>query len=168
MSQDARRTRRRQLRASSSVQLLKSHLWPAGRSSSRQMQHLPRAGAASSMDVPSRACAVRVLATAGGGGFADVSPKGDAPGFVHVVDETTLHLPDRLGNNRTESLKHILENPRVGLCSSCPAAMRRCASWHGPHPDRSGVARPLCRPGQAARSVIEIAVAEVRFTAARP
>src|SRR6187455_152726 len=53
-----------------------------------------------------------VLATAGGGGFADVSPKGDAPGFVHVVDETTLHLPDRLGNNRVESLKHILDNPR--------------------------------------------------------
>src|SRR5918996_358686 len=52
-----------------------------------------------------------VLATAGRGGFADVSPKGDAPGFVQIVDESTLHLPDRLGNNRVEALKHILENP---------------------------------------------------------
>src|SRR5687768_12490998 len=61
-----------------------------------------------------------VLATAGGGGFADVSPKGDAPGFVQVVDEMTLHLPDRLGNNRVESLKHILENPWVGLLFFVP------------------------------------------------
>src|SRR5215203_5401690 len=48
-----------------------------------------------------------VLATVGGDGTVDVSPRGGAPGFVHVVDEHTLILPDRPGNNRLDSLKNV-------------------------------------------------------------
>jgi PPOX class probable FMN-dependent enzyme len=105
-----------------------------------------------------------VLATAGGGGFADVSPKGDAPGFVHVVNEATLHLPDRLGNNRVESLKHILDNPRVGLLFFVPGR-DETLRVHGTariRIDPELLARYAVQ-GKQPRSVIEIAVEGVRF-----
>ncbi len=60
------------------------------------------------------------VATTDGQGNADVSPKGDAPGFVEVADETTLLIPDRLGNNRVDSLSNILENPHIGLLFMIP------------------------------------------------
>jgi uncharacterized protein len=60
-----------------------------------------------------------VLATTGPGGV-DTSPRGDAPGFVAVVDEKTLLLPDRPGNNRTDSLRNILADPHVALLFLIP------------------------------------------------
>ena len=61
-----------------------------------------------------------VLSTAGADGRADASPKGDAPGFVTVLDESTLIIPDRPGNNRVDSMQNILENPHVGLLFLVP------------------------------------------------
>ena len=46
---------------------------------------------------------------------ADVSPRGDAPGFVQVIDEHHLAIPDRPGNNRLDTLENLLANPAVGL-----------------------------------------------------
>jgi PPOX class probable FMN-dependent enzyme len=60
-----------------------------------------------------------ILATCGPGGL-DCSPRGDQPGFVAVEDEKTVLLPDRRGNNRIDSLKNIVENPRVGLIFLVP------------------------------------------------
>ena len=60
------------------------------------------------------------LATSDGDGNLDVSPKGDAPGFVEVVDDTTLLIPDRMGNNRVDGLRNILANPRVGILFMIP------------------------------------------------
>ncbi len=60
-----------------------------------------------------------VLATAGPGGL-DASPRGDAPGFVQVQDEHTLLLPERRGNNRVDSLRNILQDPRVALLFLIP------------------------------------------------
>lgn len=60
-----------------------------------------------------------VLATAGPGGL-DASPRGDAPGFVLVQDEHTLLLPERRGNNRVDSLRNILDDPRVALLFLIP------------------------------------------------
>jgi uncharacterized protein len=51
---------------------------------------------------------------------ADVSPRGDAPGFVHVLDDTTLAIPDWPGNNRLDSLSNIVADPRVGLLFLIP------------------------------------------------
>ncbi|MFN7926135.1 MAG: pyridoxamine 5'-phosphate oxidase family protein [Bryobacteraceae bacterium] len=51
---------------------------------------------------------------------ADVSPRGDAPGFVHVLDDATLAMPDWRGNNRLDSLANIVANPRVGLLFLVP------------------------------------------------
>ena len=53
-------------------------------------------------------------------GNADVSPKGDLPGFVKVLDETTLVLPDRPGNNRLDTWKNVVDNPAVGLIFMIP------------------------------------------------
>lgn len=51
---------------------------------------------------------------------ADVSPRGDPPGFVTVLDEQRLLIPDRAGNNRIDSLENILADPRVGLLFFLP------------------------------------------------
>lgn len=60
-----------------------------------------------------------VLASAGPTGL-DCSPKGDAPGFVRVIDEHTLAIPDRLGNNRIDNLRNIIVDPRVALLFIIP------------------------------------------------
>jgi PPOX class probable FMN-dependent enzyme len=61
-----------------------------------------------------------LLATAGADGSCDVSPKGDAPGFVLVLDERRLVIPDRPGNKRLDGMKNILANPRIGLLFLVP------------------------------------------------
>jgi uncharacterized protein len=53
-------------------------------------------------------------------GRCDVSPKGDAPGFVRALDEKHLVIPDRPGNNRLDSLVNLLEHPRIGLLFLIP------------------------------------------------
>ncbi|MEQ1682029.1 MAG: pyridoxamine 5'-phosphate oxidase family protein [Burkholderiaceae bacterium] len=60
-----------------------------------------------------------VLATTGPGGL-DASPRGDAPGFVVVENETTLLLPERRGNNRADSLRNIVADPKVALLFLIP------------------------------------------------
>ncbi len=60
-----------------------------------------------------------ILATSGPSGL-DASPRGDPPGFVLVEDETTLLLPERRGNNRVDSLRNIVADPRVALLFLIP------------------------------------------------
>ena len=60
-----------------------------------------------------------VVATSGPEGL-DCSPKGDAPGFVRVLDEKTVAIPDRRGNNRTDSFHNIVRDPRVALLFLIP------------------------------------------------
>lgn len=60
------------------------------------------------------------IATAGADGSADVSPRGDAPGFVGVPDDKTLVIPDRVGNNRLDTLANVVENPNLGLIFFIP------------------------------------------------
>ena len=50
----------------------------------------------------------------------DVTPRGDRPGFVHILNDTTLAIPDWPGNNRLDTLENILENPKVGLLFLIP------------------------------------------------
>ena len=61
-----------------------------------------------------------VLATTDGAGNVDASPRGDAPGFVHVLDAHTLILPDRPGNRRIDSLQNIIAHPGIGLIFFVP------------------------------------------------
>ncbi|WP_189216379.1 MULTISPECIES: MSMEG_1061 family FMN-dependent PPOX-type flavoprotein [Streptomyces] len=61
-----------------------------------------------------------LLATSDRYGNCDVSPRGDAPGFTHVLDAGTLALPDRPGNRRGDSFHNILDNPHAGLLYLIP------------------------------------------------
>ncbi len=61
-----------------------------------------------------------VLASADAQGRADASPRGDPPGFVQVLDDRTLLVPDRLGNNRVDSFANVLAAPGVGLIFFVP------------------------------------------------
>ncbi|CAM5254117.1 hypothetical protein SCYAM73S_07015 [Streptomyces cyaneofuscatus] len=65
-------------------------------------------------------CAV---STSDAAGNCDVTPRGDGPGFTHVLDPGTLALPDRPGNRRADSFHNILSNPHVGLLYLIPGAM---------------------------------------------
>jgi len=61
------------------------------------------------------------MATAGPEGL-DCSPRGDLAGFVRVVDDRTLHMPDRHGNNRVDTLRNIVRDGRVGLLFLIPGS----------------------------------------------
>src|SRR5262247_411543 len=61
-----------------------------------------------------------LLGTADAEGRCDVSPKGDAPGFVRVLDDHHLVIPDRPGNKRLDGMRNILSNPHVGLIFLVP------------------------------------------------
>jgi len=107
------------------------------------------------------------LATCGQEGL-DCSPRGDLPGFVRIVDDRTLMLPDRRGNNRIDSLRNIIEDGRVGLLFLVPGS--------GTTLRVNGTAQisidpDLCASfavdGKAPRSVIVISVAQVYFQCAR-
>ena len=62
-----------------------------------------------------------MVASAGPGGDVDVSPRGGEPGFVHVVDETTLMMPDRSGNNRLDTFRNLLGGTgKIGMLFMIP------------------------------------------------
>ena len=108
-----------------------------------------------------------VLATAGAQGL-DASPRGDAPGFVVVQDERTLLLPDRRGNNRIDSLRNVIEDPRVALLFMVPGVNETLRINGRAH---VSVAPELLRrfevEGKLPRSVLVIAIDVVYFQCAR-
>ena len=61
-----------------------------------------------------------LLASSDVNGNTDISPKGDPEGFVKIIDNQTLAMPDRLGNRRADSIENILQNPKVGLIFMIP------------------------------------------------
>ncbi|WP_417810114.1 pyridoxamine 5'-phosphate oxidase family protein [Thalassospira alkalitolerans] len=61
-----------------------------------------------------------VISSANANGDADVSPRGDGPGFVKVLDDKTILMPDRPGNKRVDTLSNVLENPKVGMLFFVP------------------------------------------------
>lgn len=61
-----------------------------------------------------------VLGTAGADGHIDMSPRGDPPGFVRIIDDRTILIPDRQGNQRVDSMMNLTENPNVGIIFFLP------------------------------------------------
>lgn len=62
-----------------------------------------------------------LVASSDGAGRMDVSPKGDPPGFVRVLDDATLAIPDRPGNRRADTFTNVLQRPNVGLLFLVPS-----------------------------------------------
>lgn len=103
-----------------------------------------------------------VLSTSNKQGHADASPKGDAPGFVSVINDKTLLIPDRVGNNIADSLRNILENPEVGIIFFIPG-IRETLRVNGAckiTTDKETLSK-LSVNGKPPRSAIEISVREV-------
>jgi uncharacterized protein len=107
------------------------------------------------------------LATCGPEGL-DCSPRGDVPGFVRIHDEKTLMMPDRRGNNRVDSLRNIVRDPRVALLFLIPGS--------GSTLRANGRAQVSADPellasfrvdGKAPRTVIVMMVEEIYFQCAR-
>lgn len=108
-----------------------------------------------------------VLATLGPHGL-DTSPRGDAPGFVHIADERTLLLPDRRGNQRIDSLRNLVHDARCALLFLIPGV--------GETLRVNGRARISAHPALCAQfavqdkvpaSVLVVSVASVYFQCAR-
>ena len=60
------------------------------------------------------------VATTGADGRVDVSPKGDPPGFVHIIDDATIAIPERPGNKRVDGYLNVLQRPHVGTLFLIP------------------------------------------------
>ena len=107
------------------------------------------------------------LATSGPEGL-DCTPRGDKPGFVRVADERTLLLPDRRGNNRIDSLRNVVRDPRVALLFLIPGIGNTLrvngAAEISTDPD---LLASFAVDEKAPRSVLVMAVRAVYFQCAR-
>jgi len=107
------------------------------------------------------------LATSGPEGL-DCSPRGDRPGFVRIHDETTLMMPDRRGNNRIDSLRNIVRDPRVALLFLIPGSgstLRINGQAHVSADPK--LLASFKMEGKAPRTVIVMTVHEIYFQCAR-
>ena len=107
------------------------------------------------------------MATSGPGGL-DCTPRGDPPGFVRVKDEKTLLIPDRRGNNRIDSLRNLIADPRISLLFLIPG----CGETLRVNGRAAISVEPaLCESftfaGKVPRSVIVVAVDRVYFQCAK-
>ncbi len=104
-----------------------------------------------------------ILASAGAEGL-DCSPKGDAAGFIKIIDAHTLAIPDRPGNNRIDTLRNIVEDPRVGLLFLVPGVgeMMR-VNGRATISDDPGLLDSFRVEGKPPRTVILVAVDSVYF-----
>jgi len=107
------------------------------------------------------------LATAGPEGL-DCSPRGDLAGFVRVDSPKRLMLPDRHGNNRMDSLRNIVRDPRVGLLFLIPGSGTTLRVNGRAHISiDANLCSSFAMEGRAARSVLVIAIEKVYFQCAR-
>jgi PPOX class probable FMN-dependent enzyme len=107
------------------------------------------------------------LATCGPEGL-DCSPRGDLPGFVRVHDEQTLMMPDRRGNNRVDSLRNIVRDPRMALLFLIPGSGSTLRVNGRAH---VSIAQDLLASfavdGKVPRTVVVMTVGEIYFQCAR-
>ena len=109
-----------------------------------------------------------LLSTVDAGGFVEVSPKGDEPGFVHVADDTTLLVPDRAGNNLAFGHINILSNPNVGLIFLAPGTGETLrVSGRATLHDDADLCERLAANGKPAKLVMRLAVDRAYFHCAK-
>jgi len=107
------------------------------------------------------------LATSGPEGL-DCSPRGDLPGFVRIHDDKTLMMPDRRGNNRVDSLRNIVRDPRVALLFLIPGSGSTLRVNGRAHVSaEAGLLASFKVEGKTPRTVIVMTVDEIYFQCAR-
>ncbi len=108
------------------------------------------------------------LATADAEGWPDVSPRGGDPGFVQVLDEQRLVLPDRPGNNRVDSLRNVTANPRVALLFLVPGIEETLRVFGtAALNDPAELDVDLIEFGRAPRSLLVVTVTRAYFQCAK-
>ena len=104
-----------------------------------------------------------VLATSGPEGL-DCTPRGDPPGFVRVVDRNTLMLPDRRGNNRVDSLRNLVVDPRIALLFLIPGVGETLrVNGRAVISTDPGLCRSFAMEDKLPRSVIVVTAERVYF-----
>ena len=105
-----------------------------------------------------------VIASADPSGRCDASPKGDAPGFVEVLDDATLLIPDRLGNNRVDTLGNLIARPGVGLIFFVPGLNETLrVNGRARITTDPSLLEPLAVNGKVPRSGIVVSAEEIYF-----
>jgi len=108
-----------------------------------------------------------ILATCGKEGL-DCSPRGDLPGFVRVQDDLTLIIPDRRGNNRIDSLRNLIRDPRAALLFLIPGSGTTLrVNGRALVSADPGLLASFGVEGKTPRSVIVMTVEEIYFQCAR-
>ncbi len=109
-------------------------------------------------------CPYVVIATTDQAGFNDVSPRGGAPGFVKVLDSNTLAFADMPGNNRLDSLRNLIDNPKIGLLFMIPGIgeIVRVQGSATLHTDEALLDR-FCEGRKRPKLVVKIAVETTLF-----
>ena len=108
------------------------------------------------------------IGTADENGHADVSPRGDPPGFVRIVDDRTIIIPDRPGNNRADTMQNIIANPQVGILFLIPGiddTLR--VNGKAAIIDDPAELAPLAINGRPPRLGIKVKIEEVFFHCAK-
>ncbi|MGJ5205486.1 pyridoxamine 5'-phosphate oxidase family protein [Bradyrhizobium sp. HKCCYLR20261] len=107
------------------------------------------------------------LATCGPEGL-DCSPRGDLPGFIRIHDDKTLMMPDRRGNNRVDSLRNIVRDPRIGLLFLIPGSGNTLrVNGRGHLSTATDLLESFRMEGKLPRSVLVMTVEEIYFQCAR-
>jgi len=105
-----------------------------------------------------------VIATADAEGWPDASPRGDPPGFVTVEDDTTLLMPDRPGNNRVDSFKNLIANPKIGMLFFVPGHQHSLRiNGEARLSTDVGLRERFAVNGKPARAVVEVTARQVFF-----
>src|SRR6202049_3347589 len=105
-----------------------------------------------------------VIASSDPSGRCDASPKGDMPGFVQVLDDETLLIPDRLGNNRVDTIGNLLVQPGVGLIFFVPGLNETLrVNGRARITADPALLEPLAVNGKVPRSGILVSADEVYF-----
>lgn len=108
-----------------------------------------------------------VLSSVGRDG-TDCSPRGDRPGFVRVIDRTTLAIPDRPGNNRIDSLRNIVEDGRVSLLFLVPGIGETLrVNGHASIANAAEFLSSFAVDGKAPKTVVIVAITSVYFHCAK-
>jgi PPOX class probable FMN-dependent enzyme len=109
-----------------------------------------------------------IISTAGKNGLLDASPRGEAAGFIKVLDKHTIAIPDRPGNNRLDSLTNIIENPKIGMLLLIPG-FKECLRINGSAKivTNNDLLKKFYHNGKLPKSLILVSIQEVYFHCAK-
>ncbi len=113
-------------------------------------------------------CPFATISTVGSNGLLDCSPRGESPGFIQILDNKTIAMPDRPGNNRLDSLSNIITNPSIGILLLVPG-FKDCLRINGTAKivTNTELLEKFKVKGKRPKSVIVVSIKEIYFHCAK-